>query len=88
MADKKNPGLEIKKLLERNPSLEQILHNIEQVVWLLDLSNGRILYVNTTFEAIWGVSCEKLYADSLILIKSVHPEDRVKVMSASLDDRP
>jgi PAS domain S-box-containing protein len=86
MADKKNPGLEIKKLLESNPSLEQILHNIEQVVWLLDISNGRILYVNTTFEAIWGVSCEKLYADSLILIKSVHPEDRVKVMSASLDD--
>jgi PAS domain S-box-containing protein len=86
MAEKKNPGSKIKTLLEGNPSLEQILHNIEQVVWLLDLSTGKILYVNTTFEAIWGVSCEKLYADSLILIKSVHPEDRVKVMTASLDD--
>jgi PAS domain S-box-containing protein len=86
MVEKKNPGWEIQKLLERNPSLEQILSNIEQVVWLLDFSTGQILYVNKTFETIWGVSCEKLYADSLILIKSVHPEDRVKVMSASLDD--
>ncbi len=76
----------MKTLLERYPSLKQILQNIKQVVWVLDLSTDQILYVSPAFEIVWGRSCESLYADPLTLIKSVHPEDRVKVMSASPDD--
>ena len=44
------------------------------------------LYASPSFESVWGRSCASLYADPLALIKSVHPEDRVKVMSASPDD--
>ena len=76
----------MKTLLEGYPSLKQILQNIKQVVWMLDLSTDQILYVSPAFEIVWGRSCESLYADPLTLIKSVHPEDRVKVMSASPDD--
>lgn len=75
----------VKALLEGYPALSQILQNIEQVVWILDLSTDHILYASPAFEIIWGYSCNSLYADPSILIKSVHPEDRVKVMSASLD---
>ncbi len=78
--------LAIKKLFEDHPSLGQILHNIQQVVWLLDLRTGDILYVSPSFETVWGRTRESLYADPLTLIKNVHPEDRVKVMSASPDD--
>ncbi len=76
----------MKTLLEGYPFLKQILQNIKQAVWMLDLNTDRILYVSPAFEIIWGCSCESLYADPLTLIKSVHPEDRVKVMSASPDD--
>ena len=76
----------MKTLLERYPSLKQILQNIKQVVWVLDLSTDQILYVSPGYEIVWGRSCESLYADPLTLLKSVHPEDRVKVMSASPDD--
>ena len=61
------------------------MQNIKQVVWILDLSATQVIYVSPAFEIVWGRSCESLYADPLALIKSVHPEDRVKVMAASPD---
>lgn len=62
--------------------LKQVAENIEQVVWLRDNISGQILYVSPSFELIWGYSCESLYANPNVLIGSVHPEDRVKVMVA------
>ncbi|MHC1771296.1 MAG: ATP-binding protein [Flexilinea sp.] len=73
---------DLHNLLEREIHLGQIAENIEQVLWLLDNSSDRILYVSPAFETVWGRSCESLYADSQILIESVHPEDRVQVMVA------
>jgi PAS domain S-box-containing protein len=86
MLEKEESRLEMKALLEGFPSLKQILQNIKQVVWVLDLSTDQILFVNPAFEVVWGRSCESFYADPLILIESVHPEDRVKVMSTSPDE--
>ncbi len=75
----------IQSLFAGHVSLAKFLQNIEQVVWVLDLNTGRIIYVSPAFETVWGISCQSLYIDSSTLIKSVHPEDRVKVLSASLD---
>ena len=72
--------LDVIRSLEGNPYLKQILQNVEQVVWVSELNTGRILYVNSIFETIWGRSCESFYADPNILIESVHPEDRVQVL--------
>ncbi len=62
--------------------LKQIVANIEQVFWLRDIHSDRILYVSPAFEKVWGRSCDSLYANPLILIESVHPEDRLQVMVA------
>jgi PAS domain S-box-containing protein len=86
MVKKEKSRLELEAILEGYPAIQQVLLNINQVVWLLDLSSGQIIFVSPTFEVIWGRSRESLYADPLALIKSVHPEDRVKVMSASPDE--
>lgn len=86
MLEKENSRLEMKALLEGYPSLKQILQNIKQVVWMLDLDTGQIVYASPSFESVWSRSRESLYADPLTLIKSVHPEDRVKVMSTSRND--
>jgi PAS domain S-box-containing protein len=77
--------LDNKALLEGNPFFTQLLQNVKQVVWIIDLSTMQVIYVSPAFEIVWGRSCASLYADPLTLIKSVHPEDRVKVMSASPD---
>jgi len=86
MLEQEKSQIDIKALLEGYPYLKQILQNIQQVVWILDLNTDSILYVSPAFEIVWGRSCESLYADPATLIESVHPEDRVKVMSASPDD--
>ena len=85
MIEKEKTLLEMKGLLEGYPSLKQILHSIKQVVWILDLSTDHMIYVSPAFERVWGHSCESIYADPLTLIKSIHPEDRVKVMAANSD---
>lgn len=74
--------MNIRHLVEGNSSLKQILLNIDQVVWVSDLSFEQILYVSPAFETVWGRSCQSLYADPQILIESVHPEDRLQVMVA------
>ena len=76
--------------VENDDHFRQIAENVEQVFWLHDIASGRILFANPTFERVWGRSCESLYADSSVLIESVHPEDRVEVMVANprLDKQP
>jgi PAS domain S-box-containing protein len=86
IVERKNSRLAFVAMLEEYPFLKQILHNMEQVVWLLDLNTDQILYVSPAFEIIWGRSCESFYADPLTLIKSVHPEDRVMVMSSGPEE--
>lgn len=86
MVEKESLRFNWNSFLEGDPYLKEIIRNIEQVVWILNLSTDRIIYVSPAFEIVWGRSCESLYLDPLTLIKSVHPEDRVLVMSASLDD--
>jgi PAS domain S-box-containing protein len=75
---------DVQTLVKNEIHLRQMVENIEQVVWLRDIDTDRILYVSPAFETVWGRSCESFYADPLTLIKSVHPEDRVKVISDSL----
>jgi PAS domain S-box-containing protein len=74
--------LDMQTLVEGEIHLKQIAENIEQVFWLRDIRSDRILYVNPAFETVWGRSSESLYADPLILIESIHPEDRVQVLVA------
>ena len=77
------PDQNWKNLVESELLLNEIVTNIEQVIWLRENPSGRIIYVSPTFEAVWGRSCESLYADSSVLIDSIHPEDRVEVMVAN-----
>lgn len=86
MFEEEKSRSEMQTLLEGIPSLKQILRNFNQVVWVQDLITDQIVYVSPAFEIVWGRSCESLYADPEILIKSVHPEDRVKVLSAISGD--
>jgi len=86
MIEKENYRSNLAVLLEENAYLQEVIRNIEQVVWILDLSTDQIIYVSPSFESVWGRSRESLYLDPLTLIKSVHPEDRVMVLSAIPDD--
>lgn len=91
MSQSKNPQdtllHDMQSLVENEIHLRQIAEKIEHVIWLRDIRSGRILYVNPAFEMVWGRSRKSLYTDPLILIDSVHPEDRVQVMVARLHNK-
>ncbi|SMP51753.1 PAS domain-containing sensor histidine kinase [Anoxynatronum buryatiense] len=71
---------------ENEEKLRQITENMEEVFWLESAAEAKILYVNPSFEQVWGQSCDALYADPAIFLKSVHPDDRALVSLGS--DQP
>ncbi|MBW6465814.1 MAG: PAS domain-containing protein [Brevefilum sp.] len=82
MTNNEQTRSEINSILEDISDLKQVENNIEQAVWVQDLSTDRIIYVSPAFKSLWGRSPEDLYTDPTILIESVHPEDRVQVLTA------
>ena len=86
LVEKAKSRLELEDILEGYPALKHVLQNIKQVVWFLDTDSDQILFVSPAFETVWGRSCESFTLDAQILLKSIHPEDRVKVLSGTLDE--
>ena len=63
----------------------QLAEHISEVFWMTDLAKQQMLYVSSGYEKIWGRSCESLYASPQSWLDAVHPEDRDRVRSATLD---
>lgn len=59
----------------------QIAENIQEVFWMRDAEDGRVLYVNPAYERIWGRSCESWYAHPQSFLDAVHPEDKLRVIN-------
>lgn len=68
-------------LRESHEQLTQ-LTEYNQVFWITDPSKNRMLYVSPAYERIWGRSRERLYADPMAWLNSVHPEDRDRVRAS------
>ncbi len=65
------------------PDLRAILDQTHEVVWLIDQSDRRVLYINATYEKVWGRSLDALLAalDCFQFIAStIHPEDRTRYL--------
>lgn len=54
----------------------------EQVFWITGLRPERVVYVNPSFEHIWGRSANDLYADPRLWVEAIHPEDHERVAKA------
>jgi PAS domain S-box-containing protein len=55
--------------------------NIQEIFWMLDAENLKVIYVNQAYETITGRSCESLQEDPKSYEEVIHPEDRVRVLS-------
>lgn len=63
-------------ILEEKVRFSQITENLTEVVWLSDLENKKILYVNPAFEKVWGYSCDSFYANAEIFSDAVYVDDK------------
>ncbi len=71
-------------LRESDERFRQMAENIHEVFWLTDVTKTQMLYVSPAYEAIWGRSCETLYADPMQWMDAIHPEDRRRVKDAAI----
>ncbi|MBN1122264.1 MAG: PAS domain-containing sensor histidine kinase [Anaerolineae bacterium] len=57
---------------------EQLVSHIEEVFWLVDIEQKRLLYLSPNFEKITGKPAKMFYKNPDALIDLVHPEDRTE----------
>jgi PAS domain S-box-containing protein len=55
------------------------------VIWISEVNPERLLYVNPSFERIWGVSVAALHENVHLWIEGIHPEDRGRVEAAFVE---
>ncbi|HUK54678.1 MAG TPA: PAS domain S-box protein [Candidatus Binatia bacterium] len=60
----------------------QIAESIKEVFWLADAQCDVVLYVNPSFEWVWGRPCAELYANPRLWLEVIHPEDQARVVAA------
>lgn len=58
----------------------QLMESLDYIFWIRDIQENRVIYVNTAFEKLWGISAAELYEDPMVFIDKVHPEDRSRIM--------
>ena len=63
-------------LRESEERFRQLAETVDQVFFLTEVSNGRILYVSPAYAKIWGRTCPSLYEDPASFMHAVHPEDK------------
>ncbi|GMV82621.1 MAG: hypothetical protein AMXMBFR7_38050 [Planctomycetota bacterium] len=72
------------ELRDSQERFRQLAENIDQVFWIRLPGEERLVYASPAFEAIWGRSCEDLYASPELWLDAVHREDRERVRIALL----
>jgi PAS domain S-box-containing protein len=61
----------------------QLTEAIDDVYWLNDLAEKRVLYVSAAYERVWAQSRDQLLHDNHAWLKPVHPDDRARVKEAA-----
>jgi len=68
-------------LRESEQRFRQLAEHINEVFWLTDWQNNKVLYVSPVYESIWGQSCQSLYDEPASWADPIHPDDRERVFS-------
>ena len=59
----------------------QMASHIQEIFWMLDAKNRKVLYVSPAYETITGRTCKSLEENPQSYEEVIHPEDRVRVLS-------
>src|SRR5262245_2153586 len=60
----------------REYMFKQLAEAADEVFWIRDVSQDRLLYVSPAYQQIWGVSPDMIYRDPRLFLDSMHPDDR------------
>lgn len=71
-----------RRLQESEERFRQLAESVDQVFWFTTLDPEQVLYVNPSFERIWGIPADELYQDPRVWIDHILPEDKGRVIKA------
>jgi PAS domain S-box-containing protein len=66
-------------LQESEERFRLLAEAVDDVFWISDVRQQRVVYVSPAYERVWGASQERLYRDPKAWRETVHPEDRAEV---------
>jgi len=66
-------------LHESEQRFRQVTDNIDEVFWLTDVADQRVIYISPAYEKVWGRSCESLQAHPQSWMEAIHPEDGARI---------
>ncbi|HET7791236.1 MAG TPA: PAS domain-containing protein [Gemmatimonadales bacterium] len=72
----------VAELREREERFRQVVENIQESFFILDLVAGRTVYISPAYERLWGRSCQSMYDDPRSFLEPIFPEDRVMLEAA------
>lgn len=69
-------------LRESEARFRQLVNHIEEVFYLFELDESRVIYISPGYETLWGRSTQSLYEDPQSWFEGLHPDDRERLQSA------
>ncbi|NBC49357.1 MAG: PAS domain S-box protein [Gammaproteobacteria bacterium] len=73
------------RLSASEAQLREITETIEEVFWVQEIGSDRLSYISPAFESIWERPVETILADSEVWRRSLHPEDRERMLQAQAE---
>lgn len=70
----------LEQLYNNEERFRQITEHIRDVFFLIDLKTSHFLYVSPAYEKIWEQSIANLLVEPTSWTKSIHPDDRTRMM--------
>jgi PAS domain S-box-containing protein len=73
------------KLYESEERFRQIAENIDAVLWIRNVRTGRLDFVSSGIERLWGISKDDLTHNRGFWSDFIHPDDRKSISEADLE---
>ncbi len=66
-------------LMQSEQRFRQLADNIEEVFWIFDISEKRLIYISPVIEKIWMLPAHDFFENPNLFMESLVPEDRPRV---------
>lgn len=63
-------------------TLEIATNNLDDVIWMTDLTKNKMVYISKGYEKVWGRTTESLLQEPLSFLDAIHEDDRQRVIEA------
>jgi PAS domain S-box-containing protein len=70
-------AVESRRIIEERDSRFQLLVNsIDEIFWMIDPVDNKMIYVSPAFERLWGSGVADLYSSPNLFVETIHLDDR------------